>query len=447
MALSPEEEQRLGDFLKFLLGALKGLSLYPAGHPSVQKPLNACFESLTPLLKFLGKVTISTMEGILIIAERPFYDTNLQAKELLNKFEERQISHVDFHDGLTTEELEVFLGILKLDPKKLESSGGIAKALKNHGVANIKVSNARLVYDTAVNVIEDILRESRLGRIPSSEEASSVVEDMKEMVLSDKGALIGLSLIKSYDEYLFNHSVNVSVLALSLADELHVPHEDLTHIGMGALLHDIGKVNTPKQIIHKPGKLDPDEWEIMKEHPIKSYEIVRKMEGVSELAARIVFEHHVHYDRKGYPTLDEGQRAHKYSQIVTIADTYDAMTTLRTYQNAFTPKEALDLMEQKLVGKAIDPAYFDAFVKLLGIYPVGTLVRLDTNEIALVIDVHPENYLLPKVKIVMDPIGAKLTEAIEVDLAKLNKTEGETPKTIISTVDPLLANIDTSQYL
>lgn len=447
MALSPHEEQKLSDILKYMVGALKGMALYPAGHPSVQKPLAASMEMLTPLLKILGKLTMSTMEGILILGERPFYDTNIQASEMLKRLDDREISNIEFHDGLSIEELATFLEILKMDPKALEKNGGVAKELKNRQLIHIKSSNARQVYETAISTVENIIRDTRMGRIPNSDEATEVVEEMKEMVLSDKGALVGLSLIKSYDEYLFNHSVNVSVLALSLADELHVSQEDLAHIGLGALLHDIGKVQTPKEIINKPGKLNPDEWEIMQEHPVKSYEIVKNMSGVSEIAARIVYEHHIHYDHKGYPKLEEGRQIHKYSQIVAIADTYDAMTTLRPYQKAFTPKDALDLMEQNLVGNAIDPTYFDTFVKLLGIYPVGTLVRLDTNEIALVVDVCPENFLMPKVKIVLDPAGKRLVDPLDIDLAHVDEAAGERTRNIISTVDPLLANIDTTQYL
>jgi len=447
MSFSPQEEQKLADTLKFMMGALKGMALYPPGHPSVHRPLTACYEALAPLLRLMGKLSMTSMEGILIFAERPFYDTNIHAAELLKRLEDRSVNHVEFIDGMTMQELGEFLNVLQIDPAKLEAAGGLTKELKKRNVEYIRSSNAGQVYDNAIGAVEDILQEARMGRIPSTEDAAEVVEEMKDLVLTDKGALVGLSLIKSYDEYLFNHSVNVSVLSLALADEVEVPKEHLSDIGLGALLHDIGKVETPKEIIRKPGKLNPEEWDIMREHPIKSHEIVKKMTGISEMAARIVYEHHVRFDHKGYPSLSEGQKTHPYSQIVTIADTYDAMTTLRTYQNAFNPKEALDLMEQKLVGATIDPVYFDGFVKLLGIYPVGTLVRLDTNEIALVIDVRPENYLLPKVKIVMDPAGKRLPEPVEMELARIDPAAGETPRNIVSTVDPLLANIDTSQYL
>ena len=234
---------------------------------------------------------------------------------------------------------------------------------------------------------------------------------------------------------------------LALAEEVKVPQEDLNHIGLAGLLHDIGKVQTPKEITLKPGKLTPEEWTEMQKHPIVSRDIVSKMEGISELTARIVLEHHVHFDKKGYPAMPEGHKMHAYSQLISIVDTYDAMTTMRPYQAPFTPKEALDLMESRLVGNTIDPQYFEAFVKMLGIYPIGTLVRLDTNEIALVVDINSDNYLLPKVKIVSDPDGNRLPEAMELDLSSLDESLGDIKRNIVSTVDPLLANIDTTQYL
>jgi len=445
--LSPQDIKNLEEILKSMVGAMKSITLYPAGHPSVKKPLQGCMELMKNTLFLLPRLTMSTMEGILVLAERPFYDTNIHAKEILERLGARKIGQVDFHPGLSESELSIFLQILNMDPKSLDEAGGFAKELKKRGVEHITTRAAKEVYDNAINVMEEVLHEVRMGRIPESSGAIQVVEEIKELMATEKNALVGLSLIKNYDEYLFNHSVNVSVLALALAGEVKVPSEDLNDIGLAGLLHDIGKTQTPKEITLKPGKLTPDEWIEMKKHPVKSQEIVSKMEGISELTSRLVLEHHVHFDQKGYPEFPEGHKVHDYSQLITVADTYDAMTTLRPYQAAFTPKEALDLMEKKLVGKIIDPQYFNAFVKMIGIYPVGTLVRLDTNEIALVVDVSSGNYLFPRVKVVSDPSGKRLTEAIELDLATLDETMGDIKRMIVSTVDPLLANIDTAQYL
>lgn len=447
MALSQQDVKNLEKILKHLVAALKGMALYPSGHPSVKKPLQSCLGEFNKLLVFLPKISFVTMEGILIVAERPFYDTNIQAKELLDRFEARNISQVDFVTGLMENELAGFFDILNMDPAALERAGGFKKELKNRGIEHIRSQAPREIYDNALVVVKDVLNEVRMGRIPDSGGAMQVVEEMKEMVLSDKGALLGLSLIKSYDDYLFNHSVNVSVLSLALAEALGVPREDLNHIGMAGLLHDIGKIKTSKDIIHKPGKLDQEEWEKMRQHPIESKEIISKMEGISELTMKIVYEHHTHFDQKGYPELPDGHQAHTYSQLVGLADTYDAMTTLRPYQAPFMPKEALDLMEKKLVGNSINPEYFQTFVKMLGIYPVGTLVRLDTNEIAVVTEVIGGNYLFPRVKVVSDPSGKKLPEPLELDLSALDESLGDIPRNIVSTVDPLLANIDAAGYV
>lgn len=447
MALSPQDVKNLEEILKNMVGAMKSMGLYPAGHPSVKKPRQACLDLMKNMLLLSPKLSLTAMEGILVVAERPFYDTNIHSKEMLERLQSRKIGQVDFHHGLNEGELSAFLQILNLDPKALEDAGGFAKELKKRGVEYITTRAAREVYDNALNVVEEVMHEVRMGRIPESSGALQVVEELKDLMGTEKNALVGLSLIKSYDEYLFNHSVNVSVLALALAGEVNVPAEDLNHIGLAGLLHDIGKTHTPKEITLKPGKLTPEEWAEMKKHPIRSQEIVSKMDGISDLTSRLVLEHHIHFDKKGYPELPEGHKVHAYSQLISVADTYDAMTTLRPYQAPFAPKDALDLMEKKLVGKIIDPQYFEAFVKMLGIYPIGTLVRLDTNEIALVVDVSSGNYLLPRVKVVSDPSGKRLVEAIDLDLAGLDETMGDIKRAIVSTVDPLLANIDTTQYL
>jgi len=287
-----------------------------------------------------------------------------------------------------------------------------------------------------------VLSEVRLGKIPRAEKAKKVVKDLSEQVFRDKTALLALTLLKSYDNYLFNHSVNVSVLSLALAETLKVPKQDLEDIGLAGLLHDIGKTMIPKSIILKPYKLTPEEWQMVKEHPIKSAEIVSKMEGVSELCARLVYEHHINYNRQGYPQLEEGRQVHPYSKIITIADCYDAITTLRPYQKPFPPREAMRIMES-LAGKVIDPVYFQEFVRMLGIYPVGSLVRLDSGEIAVVVETHSHAPLSPRIKIIIDELGRRLAEPIEIDLSE----EKEAKKSIVAPTDPLLYDIDPAEFL
>ncbi len=294
------------------------------------------------------------------------------------------------------------------------------------------------MYNRALDTVSDMLGEVRMGRIPKVDNAKKVVDDLCRDVLSDRPALLALTLLKSYDNYLFNHSVNVSVLSLALADALKVPKADLTQIGMAGLLHDLGKILTPKNILLKPDGLNPEEWQLMQQHPVKSAEILKKMSGVTDLCVRLVYEHHVRYDRTGYPVLEDGHQLHAYSKIISIADVYDAVTTLRPYQKPFHPREAIKIMEN-LVGKVLDPIYFQEFVRMIGIYPIGSLVRLDTGEVGMVLENNSQTPMAPKVRILFDQAGRKLKENLEVDLSK---PSSESERSLVAPADPLIFDID-----
>jgi putative nucleotidyltransferase with HDIG domain len=421
------------------------MGLYPADHPSVQKPLGRLYDEISELLRLYGKLTLGMVDEVLVFEGLPFYSSQVAIKELQARLEALGVTALEISDGLLASEFAAFLGLLNEDPGKVKAVGSFGLALAERRIDHICTKDAREIYNTAVNAVGEILQEARLGRIPKANKARSAVSDLKRMVLSDQPAILALTLIKSYDNYLFNHSVNVSVLALALAREMQLTETELSEVGLAGLLHDVGKTLTPKAITLKPGTLEPMEWEVMRQHPLRSEEIVLQMEGVSEHVARMVREHHVNYDLGGYPTLEPGQLPHPHSKIITVADVYDAITTLRPYQKPYNPREAMRIMEN-LSGKVIDPQYFELFVKVLGIYPVGTLVRLDSNEVAVVVETYCEAPLTPRIRIVFDPEGMPLTRPLDADLSQPDSYQGE-PRFIVATVDPILYNVDPTAYL
>ena len=438
-------KEKLESVLIGLMSAAKTMALYPAEHPSVQQPLSKCFKELNDLCRLQGKVTLGVVEQVLVFEGTPFYSAHAAIQDLQRRFERLQINALEIHDGIAEPEFTAFVRLLNEDPEAVLTAGAFSKALHQRGIEHIMSKDAREVYGIALEVVGEVLQEARLGRIPAAGKAKAAVEDLKRMLAADQPALLALTMIKSYDNYLFNHSVNVSVLALALGQGLKIPEKDLSDVGLAGLLHDVGKTLTPKNIILKPGSLTDEEWRIMHEHPVKSEEIVRQMAGVSELVARMVREHHVCFNLKGYPLLDPGQHPHPYSKIITVADCYDAITTLRPYQKPFPPREAMRMME-RLSGNVIDPKYFDQFVKVLGIYPVGTLVRLDTNEVAIVLETFAHAPLTPKIKIVFDPQGKPLTAPLEINLAQPESSPGQT-RNIVATIDPLLYNVNPEAFL
>ena len=193
---------------------------------------------------------------------------------------------------------------------------------------------------------------------------------------------MGLTMIKSYDEYLFNHSVNVGILATTLGETLGLDRSSLRELGLGALLHDLGKIHIPDSITNAARKLTDEEWEVIKRHPVDGVKMLEQMGVSSEIALRVVKEHHVRFDRTGYPTLAPDEEVHPCSMMVTIADVYDALTTARPYRGAFHPTQAIEEIKT-LSGSTFDPEMLKTFIDMLGMYPPGTPVHLTTREIAV----------------------------------------------------------------
>lgn len=437
-------QKDLEQVIKHLAGTLKSLNYYPSGHPTVVQPIEKSLKILQPFLTAKGQLVLAILNKTLVIDRQPFYQTHPAIEELIQRMESSGIQGFTFNNGITSQELVQFFQLLLEEPQKLEKKGGIEAELRARKISHIATKRlalvdekieekARRVYSDARGVILDIMKQSRLGNVPRAKEAVEIVRSMSELILADKNALLGLTMIQDHDEYTFNHCVNVGILSLALGDTLKLKGKTLNEVGLAGFLHDVGKTYIPREIVTKPAKLSKQEWEVMKKHSLYSSEIVCRMEGMSEIIITTVLYHHTQYNLKGYPPLTKGKEQPPGSRIVAIADCYDSMTTLRPYQRRFDPKETLEIM-MKMVGEHFDPKFYEAFIKTLGIYPIGTLVRLDTNEIALVVRINPDDPNRPTVKILYDPEGRELKEPKEVSLSELD-AHGAPQRSIVTTVD------------
>jgi HD-GYP domain-containing protein (c-di-GMP phosphodiesterase class II) len=266
---------------------------------------------------------------------------------------------------------------------------------------------------------------------------------MAAITMQEPLALIGLTLIKDYDDYTFNHCVNVGILTMALGSILGLDSISVRDLGIAGQLHDIGKTMIPKAILNKPGKLSSEEFDEMKRHPELGSKIIREMEGLAPHISSVVLGHHLHYNRSGYPEWASKLPFDNMIDIIAIADTYDAITTLRVYQHPFNPKTALNEM-RKLTKTLLDDALFERFVEMMGNYPVGTLVRLDTNEVAIVYRPNPLDENAPLVRILIDGDGNRLHAPREQALVG---SDGSLYAEIVAVVDPLLKSIDIGRLI
>ena len=360
-----------------------------------------------------------------------------------------ELEGVEFLRGMTIEELRDFLTLLAKSKETGDQFIQLLADLKIEHIRPISVQQAdqfgeeespRQTYGRALQVVDTIFHDVRLGKIPSSTEAVQVVKSMAELTLSDPSALFALSMLKDYDNYTFTHSVNVSVIALAVGRACGLTEEQLRILGLGGLLHDLGKLKIDVAIINKPGRLDDREFSEIQKHPDTGAAIVAAMEGISPEVVDIVLGHHVRFDRSGYPEAARDKTLSPMAYMVAIADTYDAITTLRSYQRPVTPRRATDILRD-LSGKGLHPQFLELFIASLGTYPVGSLVRLDTGEIGLVVWVDTSDPDSVRLKILFDQAGNLSGDPPQRDLY------GEEARRIVAEVDPFLKGIEISDYL
>ncbi len=385
------QPDQLKKIIHGISGTYKGLRLYPAAHPAIKKQASNLAQDFQVLFREKHLLKMGLLEGTLFFENHLFVSSEPAVEEICGLLKERELEGFEFQIGLGAEELQAFFQLLS---EKNLIGQELTQGLAPQGITHIRlialdsdedddIQPPRQIYQRALKAVSHIFSEVRMGKIPSSEEAVDVVKSMVQSTLNDPHALMALSMLKDYDNYTFTHSVNVSVIALVVGHAAGLSEEKLKVLGLGALLHDIGKLIIDKGIITKPGRLTAEEYEEIKKHPFSGSEIASKMDGVSEEVIDIILGHHLNFDRTGYPADARGRKISILADMATIADTYDAMTTLRSYQRPVTPRIAIQNL-QRMAGTALHPQLLALLTKSLGPFPVGSLVRLDSNEIGVV---------------------------------------------------------------
>jgi putative nucleotidyltransferase with HDIG domain len=303
---------------------------------------------------------------------------------------------------------------------------------------------ARQVYKAAKTIIEGAMHDVRMGRAINMDAVNQVVSEMTDSVFRNPDALTSLSRLKRFDEYTFFHSVNTSLLAMSLGRNLGFDRPALHQIGVGTLLHDIGKTKVPIEILNKPGRFEPHEMEIMKQHVIRGAEVLSGTTGLGDTYLKPTLEHHERIDGSGYPYQRSKADLSQFGLIAAVVDIYDAITSDRCYHKAKPAHEALQFLYLISQKGHLDHALVQRFIQVVGVYPVGTVVELNTGEIAIVRRIHHEAPLEPIVFIVKSAGNVLVARPEEHDL--LHQTQ--TPHRTIATVkDPLSSGLNPSIYL
>ena len=243
----------------------------------------------------------------------------------------------------------------------------------------------------------ELFADARMGRAVRPEAVETLVQEISESVTRHPDALISVARLKRHDDYTYLHSVAVCALMIALAKRLDLPEDQVREAGIGGMLHDIGKAAMPLEVLNKPGGLTDEEFRIMKAHPERGWEMLKEGGGASAAALEIALHHHEKFDGSGYPHGQSGQGIDLLSRMGAVCDVYDAISSNRPYKKAWSPAESIRRMAA-WTGH-FDPTVFQAFVKSLGIYPVGALVRLQSERLAVVMEQHETALLTPKVRV------------------------------------------------
>ncbi len=359
---------------------------------------------------------------------------------LLGEFERRQLGGLRFLQNVSAPELERFVQLFLAaeDPVLAEQLGEAVQQASIHSV--IPVPAAELEKEDFARTLEQgkpegergrakrvfwravlgskkiLLRAHQTGR-PDLRQAKRLVQPVVDSIIKHEYSIVGLTALKEHDEYTHAHCVNVSVLSVSMGQALGLPRQALADLGVAALLHDIGKIAVPGEVLRKPDRLDAGEWQMVQRHPLEGVKMMARMPGLSTLTLdgmRVCLEHHMNFDRTGYPDVAVEWGQSTLARVVAAADCFDAMTAHRAYHHRpLSPFEAL----QYMMGPArvrFDPAVLWALVRTVGLYPAGTVMETESQHVVLAISPNPSDLRRPYCRVLLKPDGtAEPTEGGE----------------------------------
>ncbi len=315
--------------------------------------------------------------------------------------------------GKTEAEVEKETEALLLEAEKPTSTERIS--------LDEEIRTAARLCNRAKDAVIEMFSDARMGKAVEIEKAQELVEEISNSVLRQPHALISLARLKTADEYTFLHSVAVCALMIALARQLSLDESTVRDAGLAGLLHDIGKIAIPLKVLNKPGKLTDEEFSIVKSHPEVGAKILIESYQVPPMALDVCLHHHEKVDGTGYPHGLKGNNISLFAKMGAVCDVYDAITSNRPYKKGWSPADSIRKMAEWSKGH-FDEAVFQAFVKTVGIYPTGSLVRLESGRLAVVIEQNDTSLLMPKVKIFF---SAKTKMPIIQETLDLSKLQGK----------------------
>jgi len=421
-----ETHSRLADSLIKLGVCVRNIELYGRGHPVFREAVVAAHQAVAGLLIVQPKIVIAVGDTYLAVDSFPIEDKTGGVSAFARLLSTRKVGQFVLASGVSMDELVEFAETASMSPEALELRGGMVTELQRRNVTHISVSSNALpsesreakdpadIYEEALVLIEEAMKAVRAGLQVPVPEIRAVVADSLRSLTKDDTALLALAGIRSYDRYLAEHSVNVSLISMVFGRDLGLDTTTTLELGIAAMLHDSGKVFVPAEIVKKPTKLDEEEWMQIRRHPTAGARALAGVPDLPALAATIALEHHMYCDGSGYPEI-ANHRPHLLSRLIAIVDTYDALTTDRPYRERWSSHQAIAWMLYEAPYR-YDRELMARFATRANMYPIGSIVRLACGNLAVVIGGSIKQPLRPVLKI-LEVADDSVTSGRIIDLS------------------------------
>lgn len=444
------------EIVRRLGAAVRASELYAPAHPQVTKSAGALDAILAPALVDAPTVIVAFLEDDIVLNDFRLPRGSGLLAGLLRDMRDRKIEKITFARGVELADIRALMDELADRTSRTAVndrlvSRGVRRILVSRVVAEeddedtIGLAAAKQMYSTAVSTAETIWSAAKAGDQPNPADARGIIDSLAKLVFQDRTSLMALTALKRHDNYTFTHMVNVAALSMAMARSLELEGPILREFGYAALMHDIGKVQTPLEILNKPDKLTNEEFAIMKRHVVDGAHLLRRTPETPALAPVVAFEHHLKQDLSGYPENVGARTLNLCTMVVSVVDVFDALRSNRAYRAGLATDRIKHIMSQQ-DGTAFHPALLRRFVNLMGLYPIGTLVRLNTDEVGVVTQTHPEDPFRPQVKLVLDAKGAAYETPLLTNTWDRD-SRGELAREVVEAIDGPEAGLDPLAYL
>ncbi len=472
-ATEPSVQRAARGMVVSLHGAVRAIRLYPVENQAVQKAIADLAAAAERLQRVQDGCELRRVGDYLFVNDsrlRLTLDNYAAVAYVLGLLREAGIggfSVVASSDSRAWIVLLAFLQSPPLDVPEEERLAHLEARLAQSAIACFQLAppndeqgtgdaeldqkeRARQTYVRSLDVTREIMTSARLGKSPGLKRVKRAVQGIVDAILTDTASMLGLTTLRDFDEYTFVHSVNVCILAVALGRRLGLSKLQLLDLGLAALVHDIGKSRVPLDLLNKRGSLDDDERRVLQTHTWQGVLALFALPAGTGRPWRSMitaYEHHMRIDLSGYPKPLRPRRLSLFSKIIAVADGFDAATTARVYRESpWSPADVLrGMRDNPRLG--LDAVIVKAFINLTGIYPVGTLVVLDSFELAIVhaAAVEPTALSRPLVRLLSDALGNRLADVVHCDLTAIDE-QGQYRRTIIRTEDPERYGIRIGDY-